>query len=365
MQNTCKIVHLIGQLGRGGAEKQLFCLTRALQRRDWPQAVVSFNPGGVWEERFTEIGIPLWTIPRHPFKPWRLWQLRRAIQNEQPRILLTWSAYLAVYARWLPTVRKPLTIFNIRSNLTITGFTGKSLPSRELRRYAKALEKSDYAVSNSRLTLQAMREHGVKLPPHEVVRNMVQSRGRARPEEPVPVPRIVAAGSLLPRKAYDVLLHAIGRVVRKGIAFELCLAGSGQERSRLEELAVHLGVNDHVKLLGDVNDVPGLLAGAHLFVHPSKDEGLCNAILEAMAEGLPVVASPVGGNSELVENERSGLLVPVGSDEALAAAMERLIGDAALRGRLGEHGLAHVTQQYSEAGVADQYERVFRNLLAS
>src|SRR5208337_3622895 len=95
------IVHLIGQLGRGGAEKQLFSLASALKCRGWRQAVVSFLPGGVWASRFAENGVPVSCILQTRITPWRLWQLQRLIRSQKPRILVSWSAHVAVYADWL------------------------------------------------------------------------------------------------------------------------------------------------------------------------------------------------------------------------------------------------------------------------
>lgn len=70
-----QVTHVIGQLGRGGAEKQLFRLAAALQKRGWQQSIVAFSPGGVWADRFREVAIPLFMVPRSPIKPWRFWQL--------------------------------------------------------------------------------------------------------------------------------------------------------------------------------------------------------------------------------------------------------------------------------------------------
>ena len=95
------LIHMIGQLGRGGAEKQLFCLAAALQKRGWQQAIVSFSPGGVWAPRFDDIGVPVFFIPHSRFKVWRLWKLQRLVRREKPRLLLSWSAHVAAYGDWI------------------------------------------------------------------------------------------------------------------------------------------------------------------------------------------------------------------------------------------------------------------------
>ena len=140
-----------------------------------------------------------------------------------------------------------------------------------------------------------------------------------------------------------MLLRALGLLAAAGNKFELLLAGTGGERTRLEELAHRLAIADRVTFLGEVPDVPGLLATAHLCAHPATSEGLSNTILEAMAEGLPVVACPVGATTEIIEDGRNGLLVPGRSPEALASAMRRLLADSELRGRLGSAALETVS----------------------
>ena len=357
-----RIVHLIGHLGYGGAQKQLFCLVKALQKRGWSQSVISFNVGGIWADRLADIQIPVHVIPRNPFKPKRLWLLSRAVRKEQPRILLSWSATAAAYAQLLCCIRRPRRVFNLRADLTVDNHTG--MPSRGQRLFWSALRRADYVLSNSLRSLQALREHGVTLPRNEVVSNIVFAHARAKPAEPVAVPHVVAVGALNPLKAYDVLLKAIGQLAARGILFELSLVGEGPERPKLENLAMQLGVARRVRFSGAMESVSSLLARAHILAHPSKSEGLSNTVLEAMAEGVPVVASRVGGNPEIVEDGRTGLLVKPGCAASLAAAMRRLHDDPALRGRLGVAGLQHVRKHCSEATVTLQYERVFRSLLS-
>ena len=177
-------------------------------------------------------------------------------------------------------------------------------------------------------------------------------------------PRIAAVGTLKPLKAFDTLLHALGLLAAKGKTFELVLAGDGPERANLEALARRLGLAGRVKFLGEINGAADLLATAHLLVHPSKSESMSNTIVEAMAKGLPVIASPVGGNPEIVEDGRSGLLVPPGRADLLADAVGRLLDDPALRRRLGEQGLRYVKDECSELRVADAYEGAIRGLVS-
>jgi glycosyltransferase involved in cell wall biosynthesis len=174
----------------------------------------------------------------------------------------------------------------------------------------------------------------------------------------------VAAGVLVPNKAYDVLVEALGRLRKEEQSFELLLAGEGPERPRLEKLAVQLGLAERVKFLGSIENVPDLLASAQMVVHPSRSEGLSNTLLEAMAEGLPVIATDVGGTPELVKDGETGMLVPPDDPVLLAAKIKQLLNDPGLRFRLGESGLKLVRSKYSVETVASQYERIYESLLA-
>src|SRR5262245_60609078 len=105
--NTAKIVHLIGQLKQGGAERQLVYTARGLQQRGWPQAVVSFDQGGVWKNHLLDSNIPVLEVPRHPVRLWRLWQLYRLMRREKPQIAISWSPHVGVYARQLVGIGAP------------------------------------------------------------------------------------------------------------------------------------------------------------------------------------------------------------------------------------------------------------------
>jgi len=355
------IVHLIGQLDRGGAEKQLFLLASALQRRGWQQAVISFMAGGTWAGRFAEIGIPVSCIPPTRLTPWRFWRLRRLIRSLKPRVIVSWSAHGAVYADWIFAVGPVARLINVRGDLTKHNGTGTR--KQRLGLLQKALERADYVVSNSRRNLDALRERGVRLPRTEVIYNIVAEGKTPSPKHASQLPRIVAVGSLIPLKSYDVLIEAAAILAANATDFELLLAGRGSEQRRLESLANELGIAQRVKFLGEVEDVPGLLRTADVFVHPAITEGLSNAILEALAEGIPMVACPVGATPEIIEDGQNGLLVPVRQPQALARAMGSLLNDSCLRQRLGRAGSALVRGRFGESSIAEQYEAVLRRLI--
>ena len=161
------------------------------------------------------------------------------------------------------------------------------------------------------------------------------------------------------RKGHDVLLHALARLRRDGIAMCCLVCGDGSRRAQLESLAQGLGIADAVRFLGEQRQVADVLAALDVFVLPSRHEGLGVAILEAMAMALPVVASDVGGIPEIVDAGRTGVLVPPEDAAALASAIAALDRDRALAYQMGAAGRARVLAEFSMEVMADRYERLY------
>ncbi len=174
------------------------------------------------------------------------------------------------------------------------------------------------------------------------------------------VPRMVACvGRQVPVKGHDVLLRAWS-LVRRPPGTVLMLAGDGPEHARLRAMADKLALGAAVVFAGNVDDVPGLLGAADVFVQPSHQEGLPNAVLEAMASGLAVVATRVGGHGDVIEHARTGLLVPPGDPDALAGALQALLDDDGLRARMGLAARAAVLQGYGTDVVARRLLALYR-----
>src|SRR5690606_20106659 len=125
---------------------------------------------------------------------------------------------------------------------------------------------------------------------------------------------------LEPYKGYSYLIEAMSTIPASERPLAV-VAGDGPERQRLESQAATAGVQDDVRFLGNRSDIPRLLAAADIFVLPSLWEGLPLAVLEAMASGLPPVVTRVGGNAEIIEDGKSGLLVPPADTQALAESL--------------------------------------------
>jgi glycosyltransferase involved in cell wall biosynthesis len=171
---------------------------------------------------------------------------------------------------------------------------------------------------------------------------------------------IGAIGRLSAEKGFDVLIRAVDRLRRDGLDVGLVLAGEGKEQAALEELSAHLGLGEHVRLLGYRNDPRPLYEAMDVFALSSLREGLPNVLLEALSMEVPVVATRLPGVQRVLRHGENGLLVEPGSVEALAGALGRLLRDADLRRRLAEEARGSVETDYSFAvrmrKLADLYD---------
>ena len=186
-----------------------------------------------------------------------------------------------------------------------------------------------------------------------------RSELRSSLELPASGKAICCVNRLHPLKRVDVVLRAFHRVLAEQPGCRLLVIGDGPEYERLKQLAASLGVNRAVRFLGFVRDPLPYLQASDVFVLASDVENLSNALMEAMACGLPVVATEVGGNKECVRHGEDGLLVPRASPEAMARALLQLCNDAELALRLGARARQSAVARYSLQATVDQYLQVY------
>ena len=176
--------------------------------------------------------------------------------------------------------------------------------------------------------------------------------------------RVLSVGRLHWAKGLDDGMRAVAQLHRAGQLAEYRIAGEGPERPKLTFLADQLGLRDRVSLLGatTIDEVVRLLEWADVLLLPSLSEGISNAVLEAMAAGLPVVTTAAGGMPEAVRDGEDGFVVPIGDVAAMGDRLERLAGDPDLRARLGRSGASHVDRDFAlerQIGLfVDAYRRI-------
>jgi glycosyltransferase involved in cell wall biosynthesis len=175
-----------------------------------------------------------------------------------------------------------------------------------------------------------------------------------------------SVGRLVPVKNYELLVRAFGRVAgSRRTPLRLVLVGDGPERAALARAAVAAGVDRTTAFLGHREDVADLLVGFDVFVLPSISEGLSNTLLEAMAARVPVVASDVGGNREIVQEGRSGVLFASRDEAGLAERLAQIVDDPGLRAELGRAGRERVERRFSMGAMIESYEALYERVARS
>lgn len=352
----------------GGAQTYVASLLPALVGR-FDVTVAAHGPGplrqaaGAAGVRF----VPLRHV-RRPINPWRdllgLIELLRLLRRERPHILHASSSKAGVLGRvaaWLTGV--PIRIFTVHGWAFAARAGALSGLYRQADRLVRPLTTATICVAESE------RVAGIAAGTCSAQTTLVIHNGVDAAAAPPPEPRgerpvrIVTVGRLKAPKDALTFVRALARLPDG--AFEAVIVGAGPDRSAVEVELHSLGLERVVELAGERHDVREVLAGADLFVLSSRSEGLPLTILEAMAAGLPVVASLVGGVPEVVVDGETGLLVPPGDPLRLAAAIERLLQDSSLRRRLGQKGHARVKERFDLASFQRAHVDLYRRALAS
>jgi glycosyltransferase involved in cell wall biosynthesis len=175
---------------------------------------------------------------------------------------------------------------------------------------------------------------------------------------------MIFAGRLSPQKSLPTLLQALEKSLPACPNLHLLLVGDGPDRAALEEQARHLGIDRQVTFLGSQPDVRPYLNAADIFVLPSRSEGISNSLLEAMSAGLACAATLVGGNVEILDGGRCGVLLPVGDVSAWSGALVELGNDPQKRESLGLAAQRHVLGHFDFSVVGSMYEELYRGLLS-
>jgi glycosyltransferase involved in cell wall biosynthesis len=171
-------------------------------------------------------------------------------------------------------------------------------------------------------------------------------------------------GSLYPVKGHAYLFHALRTVLVHHPKTRLLVIGQGDLEQALKQEVLELGIERAVSFLGLRNDVPRILPLLDLFVLPSLSEGLSVALLEAMSAGVPVIASKVGGNPEIVVNGETGYLVPPQRPEELASRIIEFMSNQESSRLMGERGRERVAREFTTARMLERYQDLYDSCLS-
>jgi glycosyltransferase involved in cell wall biosynthesis len=244
---------------------------------------------------------------------------------------------------------------------------GDLLTPRQFRAQAAAFRWCDAVVCNSQAAANRLAAEGLSRDKLVIIGNALPPEAftaarESLSREPARLRVGMVARMNAQSKNHAGFLRIAARINRQMPDIEFLLAGDGPLRKELEKQAQDLGLGNRVIFLGDRRDVPSVLASMDVAVLTSDSESLSNVILEAMAAGLPVVAYGVGGNAELVNQER-GVLLPAGDEEGFAAAVGRLLASPSIRVQLGRNSRKFAQENFSLARILERYEACYQTVL--
>jgi L-malate glycosyltransferase len=230
-----------------------------------------------------------------------------------------------------------------------------------------AFRLCDRVVCNSRAAAKSLLTTGFSEAKLEVIPNGLVEQAFAEVAPAIPrKPGIVRLGMIARMnnavKNHPAFLKAAAQLLKQISAVEFVLVGDGPLRPGLEQMAAELGIEDKVLFAGERHDIPALLASLDVSVLISSSESLSNVILESMAAGVPVVATDVGGNPELVKNGETGLLVPPGDENKLVEALARLVGDPVTRSQYAARSKEMARSQFHIDQVCLRFEQLYLSL---
>ncbi|MCW5891927.1 MAG: glycosyltransferase [bacterium] len=348
-----RIAYVIGELGKGGAEYQLYELLRGLDRARFEPAVFALAAGGYWAGPLRELGVPVHELAaRGSADAGRLLRLRRALRAFAPRLLHTvlWSGNS--YGRLAATgLGIPIVLTAERNVIARPGW--QIAVERVLDRLTDTYLLNCRAIADGLVERQGLAAdkmcvipNGIdlaRLPRFEPARAAARAAAGFAPQR-----RLVAqVGRLAEQKDYPTYLRAAARLAPACADVDFLVVGEGGLREELVALATSLGIAERVHFTGLRHDVPAVLAGVDVLALTSLYEGLPNVVIEAMATGAVAVATDVGGCRELVVDGETGVLVPARQPEAVADAITALLRDPGRTERLRLAARRRIEDEFS------------------
>ena len=355
--NTCRLLYLVGQLGLGGLERQLFYLLQAMDRQRYKPVVVVWNyrEKDRYVHEIRALHVPVLCVGDTLSRIGKLVAFRRMVSRLQPEVVHSYTFFTNLVAWWATLGSTAVPVGSVRNSFLFSRQDPGMIMGRVSARWPHA------QIYNSE-TAKKTAEYCTTLfkPSHiSVVRNGLDLSYFS----PQPFPHnvtLLAVGSLYPRKRWDRLINIISLISTRGIQFQVRHVGEGPLRGELEELARRLGVEGLIRFLGPRNDIPELLADSTFLVHTAEDEGCPNVVMEAMACGRAVVAMDAGDIPYLVEDGQTGFVVRQDDEEALADRISLLLNDESLCHRMGTAGREKAEREFSLQRLVSETLNVYR-----
>ena len=368
MTKPVLVAQLLWSFEVGGAEMVALNIARGLDKSLFRIIACSLNETGPMEDRFNQCGIETYFLQgmgvfAGPHVT-RSWQLHTILRRKRVAILHCHNSITLPYAALAARLA------GIKVVVCTMHALGVSAPSRLLWLLERAAEPltAHYVAVAKTVLRRGIGTGRIRKERASVIYNGVDTR--LFKEDSKPRPRasdttiLGCVARLSHEKRHCTLIDAIRELADRGNSVFLYLVGDGPLRRELESQVLRLDLSAHVCFLGNRNDVPQLLPRFDVFVLPSSFEGMPLTVLEAMASGLPVIATNVGALSEMVEEGINGYLVPPDNPGALAIAIERLVRDKDLRTRMGRVSRKMAVERFDLSTAVRRHEELYLKLLA-
>ncbi len=372
MSQRLKVLLVIPTLDQSGAEKQLTLLATGLPREAFDVHVFALTRGGPYAETLQAAGIPVTVFgKRFKFDPGVLRRLKRAILALKPDVVHPWLFAANAYVR-LALGRRPAIPIIVSERCVDTWksrwqlwldrwlapraamLVGNSPPVVDYYRALGFSPERSLAIPN-----------GMPLPPPLSSAERPQAKTAALNKLGLDPNVFVVGyvGRLAPQKRVEDLVWAFEllRIIQPQTAF--LIVGDGPERARLESFCAQIKLMDQVRFLGHRADASAWLTVFDAFWLGSAFEGQSNSLMEAMACGLPSVVSDIAPNRELITDNETGLVVPVGDRAAFTKATQRLMLEPELAARLGAAARSKIETEFSVSKMVERYAEVYRSVV--
>jgi glycosyltransferase involved in cell wall biosynthesis len=355
-QPVLRVAHVVLQLDRGGMEKLLVEFARHANRQQFDLRFISLSGRGALAAEIEACGWPVTALEEPPgLRPGMIHRLGHLFRQWKIDVVHTHNTKPLLYAG--PAARLA------RVPVVVHTAHGQRYGSSRLHTwmFVLACRTADRVVCVSHDSARLRLREGISASKICTIWNGIDVSRFSYHGPNVQGPAVLVA-RLVPEKSVPTLLRATAVILRTASSFRLEIAGDGPQFAALKQLACDLGISRQVCFLGEVAEISDLLQRARMVVLPSLTEGISLSLLEAMAQGLPVVATGVGGTLEVVDDGQSGLLVPPADPARLAAAMLRIWSDPELSRRMGAVGRQRVEKDFDVASTTKNYESLYQEL---
>lgn len=356
-----KVLHVLNSLGVGGLEQMVLQLVQRLDPHLFQPSISYIHHGPLLDE-FQAV-CPVFHTPKHfRWDAGILWKLLRLIEREEIDIVHThinlWGHLAGVMAG-----RVTIYTFHLHAAPLRFGEDGlQHLITRLLIPMTDALTCVSKAIKENVLTTYRISPQRARVLYNGIPLPERASKGKEQKADGHPL-QLAVIGRLVPAKGHRYLFEAFGEIVSRYPEALLHVVGVGPLEAELKGLADRLGISGHVLFHGVRRDIPRFLETIDLLVVPSLLEPFGIVCLEAMAAGVPVVASKVEGIQEIIEDGKTGILVPPGNAPFLARTILRLLEDPHLRAEIRYNGLKVVEERFEIGRIVSEYQTLYLECL--